>query len=225
MSMSFWMLELIPKLTELCPEPSRLFLTFAESSLTNRRSDFKHNPSFKSCLLRIPGTLNSKNVRANVDAEVKIVQKFQGSVPLIGSALVHDFCLYLADIDLKNKREISKLKNKYHPQNRRHTLNQYDWIERLLVTPIPDCRKFVIDLVLAPYLIVIRNFQEKEAFVKIRYWTTQCNKIEPLLPSSQHFDYRIGDAISRCLQKRIPPISLRKLKQDKLLYARIKYDM
>ena len=70
----------------------------------------------------------------------------------------------VADIDLKNKREMSKLKNKYHLQNRRHTLNQYEWIEKLLVTPISDYRKCTLDLILAPYLIVIKEHLEKNAF-------------------------------------------------------------
>ena len=53
-------LELITDLVELSDNPSEEFLKFAEFIFTNKRKDSCHNPSFKSCLLRIPYTLNSK---------------------------------------------------------------------------------------------------------------------------------------------------------------------
>jgi hypothetical protein len=36
------------------------FMQFAESCFTNKKSDSQHRPSIKSCLIRIPGTINSK---------------------------------------------------------------------------------------------------------------------------------------------------------------------
>ena len=64
-------LELIEELRELYDKSSEQFLKFAESIFTNNKGDSNHNPSFKSCLLRIPGLVNSKN-----GSEVKIIQKF-----------------------------------------------------------------------------------------------------------------------------------------------------
>lgn len=49
------------------------FMRFTEQHLTNGKHDPKHNPSTKSCLLRIPGTLNSKHKE-----NVKIIQKWDG---------------------------------------------------------------------------------------------------------------------------------------------------
>ena len=49
-------LELIEELRELSDKPSEQFLRFAESVFTNNNERFSHNPSFQSCLLRIPGT-------------------------------------------------------------------------------------------------------------------------------------------------------------------------
>ena len=63
-------LELIEELRELSNEPSEQFLRFTESIFTNNKKDSQHSPSFKSCLLRIPGTINFKN-----GSEVKISQK------------------------------------------------------------------------------------------------------------------------------------------------------
>jgi hypothetical protein len=53
-------LELITELRELSDKPSEEFLRFAEFTFTNKKKDSCHNPSFKSSLLRIPCTLNSK---------------------------------------------------------------------------------------------------------------------------------------------------------------------
>lgn len=67
-------LELIEELRELYDKSSEQFLKFAESIFTNNKGDSNHNPSFKSCLLRIPGLVNSKN-----GSEVKIIQKFNSN--------------------------------------------------------------------------------------------------------------------------------------------------
>ena len=62
-------------------EPSKLFLRFAEWYLSNGKADPEHyhTVSFKNCLLRIPGSYNSKNM-----SQVNIVQKWNGisKVPL-----------------------------------------------------------------------------------------------------------------------------------------------
>jgi hypothetical protein len=64
-------LELITDLTKLSTGPSNEFLKFAEIVFTNNKKDPAHSPSFKSCLLRIPYTLNSKFIdNDNKDAEV-----------------------------------------------------------------------------------------------------------------------------------------------------------
>ena len=54
------------------------FLRFAERFFSNGRSDPNHQPSIKSCLVRVPGTINSKN-----GDEVKIIQKWDGKKPAI----------------------------------------------------------------------------------------------------------------------------------------------
>ena len=41
-------------------KPSQEFLRFAKDYLSNGKADKQNNPSFKSCLLRIPGSINSK---------------------------------------------------------------------------------------------------------------------------------------------------------------------
>ncbi len=206
-------LEFMPKLSELSSQPSRLFLKFAESWLTDNKSDSKHNPSFKSCLLRIPGTSNSKCLPHETDTEVKIIQKFQGTVHLDGSTLLYEFRLHLADEDIKVKIQSSKQFEYKYYKSKNYSFQRYEWIDLLLQRPIPDCRKCTIDLILAPYLIVIKNCTETEAFVKIKYWIQQCNQMKELSPSCQYFDNKIWQAIRSSFLKKIPPIAIRTLEQ------------
>jgi hypothetical protein len=45
------------------------FMQFAEEFLTNKKGDSQHNPTINSCLVRVPGTINSK-----CGQEVKIIR-------------------------------------------------------------------------------------------------------------------------------------------------------
>ena len=77
--------------------PSSKFLRFVERYLTNEKSDPAHNPSFKSCMLRIPGSTNSKcELRNNT---VEIIQKWDGYRPPI-SLLFESFHAYLLDLEV-----------------------------------------------------------------------------------------------------------------------------
>ena len=67
-------LELILELNQISKGPSEQFLRFSEMKLSANRNDPNHNPSFNSCMLRIPYTLNSKCMHIQ-GPEVKIVQR------------------------------------------------------------------------------------------------------------------------------------------------------
>lgn len=55
-------------------EPSKEFLQFAEQYLTNYKSDPSHHPSFKSCMIRIPGSHNFKLVQKKIVVAFQIHQ-------------------------------------------------------------------------------------------------------------------------------------------------------
>jgi hypothetical protein len=76
------------------------FLRFAEKLFTSGKSDPNHLPSLKSCLIRIPGTINSKNVEV-----VSIIQKWDGNSPSI-KWINEDFRRYLI------QKRIDKIKEK-----------------------------------------------------------------------------------------------------------------
>jgi hypothetical protein len=85
--------------------PSRKFIQFAESYLSNNKSDPEHSKglSFKNCMIRIPGSVNSKNDKL---AEVKIIQEWDGNRPSI-NPLLYRFDLYLLvrrSMDLQHSR-------------------------------------------------------------------------------------------------------------------------
>ena len=67
----------------LTEKPSSEFLQFAKSFLSFNKADKANNPAFKSCLLRVPFTFNSKCSDEGMDPEVKIIQEFGSSKPLI----------------------------------------------------------------------------------------------------------------------------------------------
>lgn len=82
----------------------------AEKYFTNSRADRQHSPSVKSCLIRIPGTFNSKN-----SEEVRIVQRWNGEWPPI-QLITTDLMVYLIQkrIDkIQEKEKEQKLRAKF----------------------------------------------------------------------------------------------------------------
>jgi hypothetical protein len=59
-----------------------------QDGFTDYAADRLHNPTVKSCLVRIPGSLNSKCVIKLQDAEVKIIQKWDSTRPSIQPLLI-----------------------------------------------------------------------------------------------------------------------------------------
>ena len=93
-------------------KPSRFFLLFAERYLSNNKSDPAHNPSFKSCLIRIPGSYNSKCVEMNngiadTTAEVRIIQKWDKHRPNV-KPLLYKFYIWIAGKKIAELNELQK---------------------------------------------------------------------------------------------------------------------
>ncbi len=78
------------------------FLRFSEKFFTNGKSDSNHLPSIRSCLVRVPGTINSKNGGGK---QVRIIQKWNGKRPAI-QLITTDFRDHLI------QRRIDKIKEK-----------------------------------------------------------------------------------------------------------------
>jgi Primase X len=194
-------------------QPSMNILRFAEWKLSNSKMDPQHNRtvSFGNCLLRIPGSHNSKCVAANggiedEKTEVRIIQKWNGYKPHIRS-LLGSYYAYLVDQKRKN--------NTIHGGERHWITNnnqEIPWIEKLLKTPLPDYRKMIIWLVLSRYLINIRGMTYDQAFQIIKEWTRKCNQEKPLYPS--YFDSIIRDRLRQAMKDKKYPIGLTRLKTE-----------
>ena len=132
-------------------EVDNKFLQFGKDSLSSGYADKKNHPSLKSCLLRVPGSVNSKCVSEGISEEeskVKIIQKWDGKrVPI--SHQIGTFHSYLISEREKEKKMRANYVNLLDPSEPK----EVQWIEKLLKTPIEDHRKFSLWRILVPYLV------------------------------------------------------------------------
>ncbi len=177
------------------------FLRFTERFLSFNKADKNNNPSLKSCLLRIPGSINSK-----YSTEVSIVQKWNEYRPRI-RLLIGDFHAYLVEYKIKRER---KLKKSNHLGNNIETnSNTIKWIEKLLETPIEDGRKYALWKILCPYLVNIKKLVYEQSFEILKTWMEKCNNLKAL-------DFNPNAEIKNKLRnvKHYSPISIKTLQND-----------
>jgi Primase X len=213
-----FLLDNIPELTKLHSEQSKAFLKFAEQFLSNGKADHSHNPTFKSCMIRIPASVNSK-----CGKRINIVQKWNGNAPAI-NYLLRDFRRYLIQQKINSRLEerkhtnINKLNAAIIHDRNSHTIS---WIESVLQTPLSDHRKYCIWRILSPYLLNVKKLSMEEAFSVMNDWLDKCNKVERL-------NFNAKAKISEGLKgaaKGYYPISLKKLKEEnKVVYDRVMND-
>ena len=193
--------------------PSQKFLRFAEWFLTNGKCDPQHNKtvSFRNCMLRIPGSVNSKNGQT-----VRILQKWNHYRPDI-RLLLGSFHAWLVDQKIKGSEEQYRRQQDY--PSPRYRVNTIRWIERLLTIPIQDYRKLVIWHILAPYLITKRGLSHNESYSIIYDWLYKCNKFKRL---DFNPNYKINAAL-KCSNGFLP-ISREKLKTENEGFYRLLQD-
>lgn len=151
------------------------FLRFAEKFFTKGKSDANHLPSIKSCLVRVPWTINSKN-----DKYVKTIQRWDGNSPAI-QWITRDFKNYL---EMKRRERVKAMKKK---EKREHSDKQLEnqnkrikWIEKLLQTPIEDGRKQCLWRILCPYLVNIRKIAKEDCIWILNEWINKCDRIKKI---------------------------------------------
>jgi hypothetical protein len=199
-------LVLIKELKELSVNPSEEFLKYAGITLRDYKKDSAHNPTFKSSLLRIPNTFNSKN-----QAEVKIIQEFDNNnVSSINIDLLRSFRLWLADNEIKDRQEKFRKENESSFKDN-NTTKSYFWIEKLLETPIPRFRRYCLYCIVVPYLINVKKLNAKECFNILIDWLEKCNNLSVL-------SFDMGSEINVRLNsvRSYKPISIKKLKNENI---------
>ena len=185
------------------------FMQFAESFITDNKGDPQHRPSIKSCLLRVPGTINSQ-----CNQEVKIVQRWNGIRPPI-NYLLRDYRIWLVSEKINEKAENKRSRN--YRKSYSNTCLRYigtdtiQWIEKLLQTPLADHRKYAIWRVLIPYLYNIKNLSDDDVVNILQNWLSKCNVMRTLDFSMQ---YWIKQNTRNCRKCRYLPISFYNLKSE-----------
>jgi hypothetical protein len=200
--------------------PSKEFLKFAELYLTNYKSDPSHHPSFKSCMIRIPGSHNSKLVERNNNngivaadesTEVRTMQRWDRNRPKI-NLLLGSFLAYLVDLKFKEIEQQQKQRfSRYSSRSTSTTSNSVIlWIEKLLQTPIEDHRKITVSLILTPYLVNIKKLPYDESYNIINGWLDKCNSLRRL---DSGFSLRIKHALENAIKTGYKPMRFENLKK------------
>lgn len=191
-------------------QPSNEFLQFAKDSLSLGKADNQNNPAFKSCLLRVPYTFNSKYSEEEKKAEVKIIYPWNNSqeVPDIDNLLI-DFQTFLVDKKLKAGINNKKMKRRNHGiKSIYDATNTISYVEKLLSIQIDNHRKFAISLILAPYFVNVRHLSIEGSFNRIEQWVNDCAKLKRLEPSVEYFDNLIKYSIERAKDTGFRPLKL-----------------
>lgn len=145
------------------PSLSTKFMRYAEAYFTDKKHDPQHRPSVNSCLLRVPGTYNSKN-----EQKVKVIQQWDGKRPAIQYAL-RNFRKYLI------QKQLDKINEQKTKSNTIPEMKLIRWIEQLLQTPIPNYRRYCVWRILAPYFVNVKRLSNEESYSVISWWLRRCN--------------------------------------------------
>jgi hypothetical protein len=182
-----------------------VFMGFAKRFFTDGKCDKAHTPTVKSCLLRVPDTMNTKR---QAEQEVAIIQPWNGERAAIQYVL-RDFRYYLFDNRFKDKiEELKRAKESASEQSRKkkwlHDSNNggsdiTGWIECLLQLGIEDFRKNAVSLIFAPYLLHKKKLSTEQAVQVIRNWLQ--DKCSPLSRLNFNAEYLTRSALNNSLKK------------------------
>jgi hypothetical protein len=192
-----------------------MFIQFAEEYFTDYTADRLHNPTVRSCLVRIPGSLNSKCVERGEDAEIKIIQKWDESRPSI-QPMLREFRRWLIQKRIDDVKELKKQEKKHSKfqmsvYKNQQPINTIKWIEKgILEVPLSDHRKYIVWRILSPYLLNVKKLPKEEAYSVMKEWLDKCDKLERL---SFNPKIKIKDGL-RGASKGYFPISMEKLKEE-----------
>ena len=155
-------------------------------------------------MVRIPCSINSKN-----GEQVKIIQEWDGHRPGI-ALMIGTFQLWLSTKQKKDVAKFAKNANFKFANNGNFTQTKIHWIEVLLKTSLDDYRKTTVNLILAPYLINIRQLEYQPGFKIIKSWLEQCASLRQLDFGA---DSLTGNALQTAKNSRYRPMRLDTLKR------------
>lgn len=197
--------------------PSVKFLRYAEQELSSGKCDPSHRPSFKSCMLRIPGSFNSKCIISGRAPEVCIIQRWNGYRPRLPLQLMKKFHSYLMTERINELQKLRSREKRYYSDGSPGSIG---WIEALLQTPIEDYRKNALALIVAPYLLNVKKLSYSDAMAAAKAWLDLCDGARRL---DSYFSARVKAALDTAAREKTLPMRLDTLKsRNKGLYERLK---
>jgi len=125
-------------------ELAKLFLQWSERYLSNNECDPANHPSLKSCMIRIPGSINSKLGESK--GIVSVVCEWNGSRPTVENL---PFRKYLDGLIKKEQR--------WSKRNSKTVKGKIKYIENLLTKKPQDGRQRIFAMVLCPYLVNVKQ--------------------------------------------------------------------
>jgi hypothetical protein len=159
---------------------SELFLKYAEIFFTNGKADPQHKPKYKTCLIRIPGSYNSKLLNKGFgkeDSQVKVIQRWnRANIPI--QKLLRNFRAWITEEEYE--QTLIKRKTKWIGDLPKRKVDNIEWIEKLLRTPLEDYRKYCLWSILCPYLINVKCQDRNEAMDILNEWLLKCDEIKKL---------------------------------------------
>lgn len=199
---------------------SELFLKYVEFYLTSGKADPLHNTTFRSSLIRIPFTYNSKCLIKGKDknlSQIQIVEKWNRQRPSM-NFLLEGFRIWLTDLHIKEGKDIER-NNSIQKFNGRRQNNKIYWIEKILQTPLSENRRYCLWRILPQYLMTTRKLSYSESFTILRGWLDKCNDLQPL-PFNPNIE--IKNKLSNV--NGFHPISLKKLKEENIQLYSLLFD-
>jgi hypothetical protein len=218
-------------------QPSRELMRYAEKLVTDNKADPVHcnTVSFANCMIRIPGSYNSKYVQFDKDkgkvvdtppqSEVKIVQPWDGYRSNI-RWLLEGHWIYLIqkrndEISRRLHDEQKRLRFEWKYPNRiidSQQTSKIDWIESLYAKSLDDFRKYCPTFIFIPYFVNVRRLSRSEAFNLVMNWLDRCSV------EGKRLDFNPRQKIKGSLDsvKKYRPVSKDKLKiRNEPLYLRL----
>jgi hypothetical protein len=210
------------------------FIRWAERELSSGLADKHHNPSIKSCLFRVPGTVNNKAkergrdpiVRFNQVSNWVLVGKQHSaspeddmSRPRVKPEFLMKFHSMLVQELIDEKVEKMKRRSNLSSgtlvkNNSALVSNKWAfWIEPILKHGWQDHRKDLLYWVLAPYLVTVKGMEYDRAYDLLRVWLQMCDDIRRLEPGWSYFEYRVRYCLDAAKDEKRWPITFESFKE------------